>query len=218
MTTRRFRLVLLIAVAALVLGVVTTAALAASGPGGLGRPFVNAPPSCDPPALPGTIVNVTLTDMPGTMMGPGTMGPRMMGGPGMMGPGPRGQYGPGTYSQGYPWPGMRMMSILIDPATVPSGPVSFRVMNTGAWIHELMVLPLSDGQHPGQRPIGADNKVDESASLGEAAPCGDGDSHDIVPAATGWITLTPAPGRYELICNVAGHYWAGMYTELTVTG
>jgi len=223
MTAHRFRLVLLIAVAALVLGVGTTVALAAGGSGKPGRSFVNAPPSCDPPALPGTIVNVTLTDMPGTMMGPGTMGPGMMGGPGRMGPGmmgprPGGRYGPGASGQGYPWPGMRMMSILIDPATVPAGPVSFRVMNTGVWIHELMVLPLGHGQYPGQRPIGANNEVDESASLGEAAPCGGGDSHDIVPGGTGWTTITFAPGRYELICNIAGHYWAGMYTEITVAG
>ena len=30
------------------------------------------------------------------------------------------------------------------------------------------------------------------------------------------MTLTLAPGRYELICNLPGHYAAGMFTELTV--
>jgi uncharacterized cupredoxin-like copper-binding protein len=33
----------------------------------------------------------------------------------------------------------------------------------------------------------------------------------------GWTTITLPPGRYELICNIAGHYGAGMYTELDVT-
>lgn len=212
MTGHRFRLVLLITVAALVLGIGTTAALAAAGPDRPGQPFVSPPASCDPPALPGAVVDVTLADMPGSMMGPGMMGP------GMMGPGPGGQYGGGAPAEGYPWPGMRMMSVRTNPATVPAGQVSFVVRNTGVWIHELMVLPLGPGQYPGQRPIGADNKVDESTTLGEAASCGGGDSHDIVPGATGWITLTLAPGRYELICNIAGHYWAGMYTELTVAG
>jgi uncharacterized cupredoxin-like copper-binding protein len=179
------------------------------------------------PALPGTVVNVTLTDMPGSMMGPGTMGPGMMMGPGWnraygpgtMGPGPGGQYAPGAPAQGYPWPGMRMMSILIDPTTVPAGEVSFRVLNTGVWIHELTVLPLGAGENLGQRRIGTDNKVDESASLGHVeASCGADEGDGIAPGAVGWTTITLKPGRYELICNIAGHYWAGMYTELTVTG
>ena len=197
------------------------------------RPYPYAPQSCEVPALPGTVVNVTLTDMPGSMMGPGTMGPGMMGpgmmgpgmmgpgmmGPGMMGPGPGGQYSPGAPNQGYPWPGMRMMSILIDPTSVPAGEVSFRVLNTGVWIHELAVLPLGQGENLGQRRIGTDNKVDESASLGHVeASCGADEGDGIAPGAVGWTTVTLKPGRYELICNIAGHYWAGMYTELTVTG
>ena len=243
MSIQRLRLVLLIGLAAIVLGVASTFALAAVGPGtrnaGSGAsikayPYVAR--SCEVPALPGTVVNVTLADMPGSMMGPGTMGPGMMDpgwnrsygpgtmgpgmmGPGMIGPGPGGQFGPGAPNQGYPWPGMRMMSILIDPATVPAGQVSFRVLNTGVWIHELTVLPLGPGENLGQRRIGTNNQVDESASLGHVeASCGADEGDGLVPGAVGWTTITLKPGRYELICNIAGHYWAGMYTELTVTG
>ena len=140
-------------------------------------------------------------------------------GPRMIGPGPGGQFGPGAPNQGYPWPGMRMMSILIDPATVPAGQVSFRVLNTGVWIHELTVLPLGSGENLGQRRIGTNNQVDGSASLGHVeASCGADEGDGLVPGAVGWTTITLKPGRYELICNIAGHYWAGMYTELTVTG
>lgn len=220
MSIQRLRLVLLIGLAAIVLGAASTFALAAVGPGtrnaGSGAsikayPYVARP--CEVPALPGTVVNVTLTDMPGSMMGPGMMGPRMIG------PGPGGQFGPGAPNQGYPWPGMRMMSILIDPATVPAGQVSFRVLNTGVWIHELTVLPLGPGENLGQRRIGTNNQVDESASLGHVeASCGADEGDGLVPGAVGWTTITLKPGRYELICNIAGHYWAGMYTELTVTG
>jgi hypothetical protein len=31
-----------------------------------------------------------------------------------------------------------------------------------------------------------------------------------------WVTLHLAPGRYELICNLPGHYAAGMFAELDV--
>ena len=100
MSIQRLRLVLLIGLAAIVLGVASTFALAAVGPGtrnaGSGASIKAYPyvARAEPPVLPGTIVNVTLTDMPGTMMGPGTMGP------GMMGPGWNRSYGPGTMVPG----------------------------------------------------------------------------------------------------------------------
>ena len=87
MTGQRLRLILIITFAALVLGVASTVVLAAAvGPRISPRsPFLrDAPPppaACATPALTGSVVDVTLTDM-GGMMGRGMMGP------GMMGPGP----------------------------------------------------------------------------------------------------------------------------------
>jgi hypothetical protein len=209
MRTHGLRLTLGIAIASIALGIASTAALATVGLGKPGGPFLTAPPSCDVPALPGAVVDVTFADMPGTMMGPGM-------GPGMMGLGPRGQHGPGAPALAFSWPGMRMMSLSLSPTTVPPGEVSFRVVNAGAWVHELAVLPLGPGQNIGQRRIEADNKVDESASLGHVeGSCGADEGDGIVP---GWTTITLPPGRYELICNIAGHYRAGMYALLEVTG
>ena len=91
MPSHRLRLVLIITFAALVLGLASTAALAAAvGTRTSPRsPFLSdAPPppaACATPALTGSIVDVTLTDM-GGMMGPGMMGTGPYG-PGMMGPG-----------------------------------------------------------------------------------------------------------------------------------
>ena len=42
--------------------------------------------------------------------------------------------------------------------------------------------------------------------------------YGIAPGTSGWTTLTLPPGCYELICNIAGHYGAGMYAVLDVTG
>ena len=233
MRSHRLWPVLAIAFASLVLGIGATAALYAAGPfnrngpasangpyptspgvwgpgmmgpGMMGRgPFPAAPQSCAAPTLPGTVVDVNLSDM-GAMMGPwgrGMMG--MMMGPRMM-------------------PGMGMMRIFVNPSTVPAGQVSFRAINTGGLSHELVVLPLPQG-FPGQRVSGPDGKVDETGSLGEASrTCGadKGDEqsaqYGILPGATGWTTVTLSPGRYELICNIAGHYVGGMYAELDVTG
>lgn len=175
---------------------------AGMGPGMMGPGRFPAVSSCPAPALPGTVVDVTLADMRGMMGHGGMMGPGGMMGMGMMG----------------------MMRILINPATVPPGQVSFRVTNAGALNHELVVLPLAKGQYPGQRAIGSDGKVDEAGSLGEASrTCGadrgdDNPSNNgIASGASGWTTVTLTPGRYELICNITGHYWTGMYAELDVS-
>jgi uncharacterized cupredoxin-like copper-binding protein len=96
--------------------------------------------------------------------------------------------------------------------------VSLRVVNQGAATHELVVLPLPAGQRVGTRSVGTDGQVDERGSLGEASrSCGAGEGGGITAGATGWVTLSLRPGRYELVCNLPGHYAAGMYTELDVT-
>jgi uncharacterized cupredoxin-like copper-binding protein len=108
-------------------------------------------------------------------------------------------------------------TLLATPNNVPAGRVSFVVANTGALVHELVVLPLpADG--PGTRPTGADGKIDESQSLGEAShSCAPGSGNGIAPGSTGWTTLTLTPGRYELVCDQPWHYAAGMFDVLTVT-
>jgi uncharacterized cupredoxin-like copper-binding protein len=110
-----------------------------------------------------------------------------------------------------------MVTLQAHPATVTSDQVSFVIQNAGALAHELVILPLpADG--PGTRPTGADDKIDESQSLGEASrSCADGTGDGIAPGATGWVTVTLGAGRYELVCDEPGHYAAGMFDVLTVT-
>lgn len=179
--------VLLGFVAALILTGVSLAAVALVGggttPGGFGFP---AAARCTTPALPGTLVDVTATDMGGPMMG----GPRRVGG----------------------------MRLTADRATVQHGEVSFLVTNAGRLAHEMVILPMPGTQIAGTRVTGGDGKIDETGSLGEAAAtCAEGEGQGILPGAAGWVTVTLPPGRYELICNLPGHYVAGMYTQLTVT-
>lgn len=145
--------------------------------------------TCTVPDLPGTVVNVTLVNMGG---------PMMSGGNGMMSGG--------------------AMSLTADRATVPSGTVSFLVTNAGSVTHEMVALPLPESQIVGTRGIGGDGKIDESGALGEASnTCGHGAGQGILPGASSWVSLTLKPGRYELVCDLPGHYVAGMYSQLTVT-
>jgi Copper binding proteins, plastocyanin/azurin family. len=113
--------------------------------------------------------------------------------------------------------GGRMMNVTATPSTVSPGEVSFRVWNESVMmVHELVVLPLGPGT-VGSRPIGSDGQVSETDSLGEASnACGQGAGEGIPPGSASWVTLHLDPDRYELICNLPGHYARGMYTELDV--
>jgi uncharacterized cupredoxin-like copper-binding protein len=188
----------LVASAAVAVGVIAGPPSGPAGlPGGVparGNGFLSGS-SRVAPSLPGTVVNVALMNMGGPMMGQRSA---MMGGGGMMGGG--------------------AMRLRADHATVPHGTVSFLVTNAGSINHEMVLLPLTGSQAAGTRPVGGDAKIDEAGSLGEASKTGGaGAGEGIQPGASSWMTVTLVPGRYELVCNLAGHYTAGMSTELTVT-
>ena len=162
-------------------------------PGGIGFLSGSSPAA---PSLPGTVVNVSLADMGGSMMGQRN---------GMMG------QGGGMMSGG-------SMRLSADHATVPHGTVSFLATNGGSINHEMVILPLPASQSVGARPTGADAKADEAGSLGEASNTnGKGAGQGVVPGASSWMTVNLAPGQYELVCNLPNHYAAGMYARLTVT-
>jgi uncharacterized cupredoxin-like copper-binding protein len=101
-----------------------------------------------------------------------------------------------------------LMGLKLDRATVPHGAVSFQVANAGVVPHEMVILPLGQSQVVGARPFDAKAKVDEAGSKGE---------EEMAPGASHLLTVTLAPGQYELVCNIAGHYVSGMYGKLTVT-
>src|SRR6266700_2744538 len=102
--------------------------------------------------------------------------------------------------------------------TFPAGTVSLVAENMGWRTHELEILPLAAGEQAGQRVPGPDGTVDETGSLGEASTsCGAGAGQGIRAGTVSWITLTLAPGRYELICNLPNHYADGMHQEILAT-
>ena len=55
--------------------------------------------------------------------------------------------------------------------------------------------------------------------MGEASrSCGADAGEGILAGATARTTVNLPSGRYELLCNIAGHYGAGMYAELDAVG
>lgn len=95
----------------------------------------------------------------------------------------------------------------IRPAqdTAPAGPVTFVLKNEGSAEHEFVVVK-TDMQ---AGDLAGDNgEADETGSVGEEG--------SIQPGETKELTLDLEPGHYALICNLPGHYAAGMYADFTV--
>lgn len=198
------------AVVLLAAGSTVAVAAASGGFGPTGSAGADRGVRCPAPRLPGTTVSVRLVDMRAMMTGRGPMGG---GSGGMMGGGSGRMMGQGD------WRSFRhgMMRVVASPRSVPAGTVSLAVTNAGYLTHELVVLPLAAGQPAGTRIVGADGTVDEAGSRGEAsASCTAGSGDGIAAASTGWVTLHLPAGRYELLCNLPGHYAAGMFAELDV--
>jgi uncharacterized cupredoxin-like copper-binding protein len=142
---------------------------------------------------PQSNVKVTLLDM--TVMHGGASGSS---GPGMKGPG-RGMTGRG------------MMAIRTSVSSVKAGKVVFDVSNLSRSLeHEMVVIAVNrpDARLPydskRQRVIEKDVKV-----MGE--------TEDMKPESSKTIALTLPAGNYMLVCNIPGHYAAGMVAPFTVT-
>lgn len=99
------------------------------------------------------------------------------------------------------------MAITLDRPSVPYGPVLFSVTNAGAITHELVILKI--GVNPEDVPLGADGRASEATDIGEV--------NDIAPHTFSGGVFDLTPGWYVLICNLPGHFGAGMRTRFQVT-
>ena len=103
------------------------------------------------------------------------------------------------------------MVMKLSRKSAPAGMVTFNVMNSSKdTVHEMIVMYLQDPSKP-LPYIDAENRVDEDKA-------GDkGEVSELDPGKSGSLTVPLQPGKYLLICNVPGHYAAGMWTEFEVT-
>lgn len=101
------------------------------------------------------------------------------------------------------------MGLKLSSNTAKAGKVTFNVTNTSKdTVHEVVILPYKDGQ---SLPYGdKDMRIDEEAAghLGEVS--------ELQPGKSGSVTLDLKPGKYLLVCNIAGHYMNGMWEIVTL--
>jgi uncharacterized cupredoxin-like copper-binding protein len=95
------------------------------------------------------------------------------------------------------------------PRSIAAGDVVLRVRNAGPETHEL-ILVRSNGR---PLPLRADDlTVDEDAIKSRTVGVLD-DDH---PGGVRHWKVHLAPGRYQLVCNMSGHYLGGMRAEVVV--
>jgi uncharacterized cupredoxin-like copper-binding protein len=91
-----------------------------------------------------------------------------------------------------------------------AGEVNLSVRNDGPDAHELIVVRETDAGLPLRRDgLTVDEDAIEKQTVGALEPGR--------PGGTRHLRLRLTPGRYLLLCNMAGHYMGGMHTELVVS-
>lgn len=102
------------------------------------------------------------------------------------------------------------MKFQLSQSTVPAGTVEFVVTNKGKMPHEMVViktdLPLD------KLPLKGD-KLDEDKA---GQKIGEIEDDELKSGITKTLKVNLTPGKYLIVCNLPGHFKAGMRTFLTV--
>jgi uncharacterized cupredoxin-like copper-binding protein len=104
---------------------------------------------------------------------------------------------------------MKEFAVTANPTSTASGQVTFNMKNGGSVVHELLVIRTDADPAALPQKSGA---VDETNAGLEVA----GEILNVSAGGNGTVTKGLPAGKYVLICNVPGHYQAGMHTAFTV--
>jgi uncharacterized cupredoxin-like copper-binding protein len=101
-------------------------------------------------------------------------------------------------------------AISLSPKRIAAGPVVFHVANRGPDRHEFIVVRVPKGG----LPLRADGITISEEKL---APVTTGGLEPAESGARRDLRLKLRPGKYEVFCNMSGHFMAGMHAMLVVT-
>ena len=103
---------------------------------------------------------------------------------------------------------LKDFSISASPADAAAGDVTFEVKNDGPSDHEMVIIKTDLA--PDALPTDSKGEVieDEVDAVDEV--------EDVAPGTSASLSVNLEAGTYVLICNLPGHYAAGMSTAFTV--
>ncbi|MBV8159472.1 MAG: hypothetical protein JO265_00970 [Acidimicrobiia bacterium] len=106
---------------------------------------------------------------------------------------------------------LREYNVNVVPTTLTPGTHAFTIANDGRTEHELLVFHTD--LDPAAFPLGQDGDINEEAPGMNKISDGD----NIAPGGTQQRTVDLSrPGTYVFVCNLPGHFKAGMYQVVTV--
>ncbi|MFI5054705.1 MAG: sulfocyanin-like copper-binding protein, partial [Acidimicrobiia bacterium] len=108
------------------------------------------------------------------------------------------------------------MFIHLSQDYAPQGPVTFIITNTSTTMkHELVGFATKTmaADYPITGFEGDPNKIDEDKAGTSVIDTGAA----LAPGATQMLTVDMASGHYALVCNLSGHYAAGMHVDFWAT-
>jgi uncharacterized cupredoxin-like copper-binding protein len=120
---------------------------------------------------------------------------------------------PGTAATGVPGDGTivtteKDFGIALEEASTPAGSTTFDITNDGPSTHEFAVIKTDLAE--GALPVDGSTVTEGNLDLVDEA-------ENVAPGVGTSLTVDLEPGSYVVICNVEGHYGAGMHAALTVT-
>ena len=105
---------------------------------------------------------------------------------------------------------VREYAVHVTGHVAQAGDVTFTVTNYGTIQHEFLVVKTT--YEHGKIPLGANNRFDEEdkgLSVVDEIP-------EWAPGVTNTLKVKLEPGKYELLCNIEGHYKNGMHAAFEV--
>jgi uncharacterized cupredoxin-like copper-binding protein len=100
--------------------------------------------------------------------------------------------------------------VAVSAGKAVAGDVRFAITNYGSIAHEFLVTKTT--YEPGKIPLGDNNRFDEELEGIEVID----KIPEWEPGEIGKLSLDLKPGNYQLLCNITGHYKAGMWREFEV--
>jgi uncharacterized cupredoxin-like copper-binding protein len=99
-------------------------------------------------------------------------------------------------------------SIMLESESAPAGSTTFDIVNGGPSTHEFEVFrtDLADDALPVDGSTVADDQLEIVDEV-----------EDIAPGTSTSLAVELPAGHYVVICNISGHYQAGMHAGITVT-
>ena len=98
--------------------------------------------------------------------------------------------------------------IALEESSTAAGSVTFDITNDGPSTHEFVVFKTDLAQDA--LPVEGATVAEDTLDLVD-------EQEDIAPGVGATLTVDLDAGTYVVICNIEGHYSAGMHAALTVT-